>query len=444
MASFLISAGLFGRSWHLCVRFFVLLANIFVWCVRWDVLSMVRWALPKKRSKVSEGSGPVSERPAETECPPPRVVDRQPAFTPPQSVQCESCGGKGNKSDWPCPTCYQNDFEMDSAKRRIEALGWTVSREGDEWLATRGLRTAKKLYIEELADLVAKESDNPNAFAALEFEGWKINPAGGPNHSYLATRDGKQVIGETVHDVRRKIESGQFDENYIVGQSSVIIYDDHPMYGHVRKYWPSWVELHRRPGNPHMAELDSDQSGRKGHCGLMFTLTAGIAAREFRNLWDGLCVKFKANAQIATGRAAARHLPSELLKAGWSRDHTAETADGRSVCSDDPAAVAWNISGAVTLALGAFNDPWHKYFKELAKLLQERNLDFGTGAERDALVYLWNRRTSGQKEVIAIAEEVERRLGLVRDFAAQPVEPTEDLPSLSLFLASPHGEGTVR
>lgn len=427
MASFLISAGLFGRGWHLCVRFFVLLANIFVWCVRWDVLSVVRWALPKKSSKASsskasEGSSPVSERPAETECPPPRVVvDCQPAFMPSQSVQCESCGGKGSKSDWPCSTCYQNDFEMDSATRRIEALGWTVSREGNEWLATRGLRTAKRLYIEELADLVAieeladlvaKESDNPSVFAALEFDGWKINPAGGPEHLYLATRDGKQVIGETIHEVREKIETGRFDETRIVGQTLVIIYDDHPMYGHVWKYWPSWVELHRRSGRPHMTILDSDKSGRAGHYGLMFTLTAGTAAREFRNLWDDLCVKFKARAAIATGRASARHLPSELLKAGWSRDYTAVTADGRRVCADDPDAVAWNISGAVTLALGVFSDPWQKYFKELAKLLQERKLDFGTGAERDALVYLWNRRTSGSEEVIAIAEEVERRLGM--------------------------------
>lgn len=519
MMSFLVSASIFGRAWQLFVRFLVLLANILVWCVRWDVLSVVRWALPKRskghpkngdylktisraegiREKAQAALGATQLRLSKCRCkrdatthfrsaaelgseiawleqrekdqlenitklvqaleqakeavgnltpsggvmqtgflllsdpsealeqlaktgyvPSPEeiakrigalVVDSQPTFMPqPSHVWCEDCNGTGKSKDsnWPCQTCYQYEAELDSAKRRIEALGWTVSREGNEWLATRGLRTARKLYIEELADLVAKENDDPSAFAVLEFEGWKINPAGGPKYSYLATRDGKQVIGESIHEVREKIESGRFDENYIVGQSSVIIYDDHPMYGYVRKYWPSWVELHHSPRKAHMAELDSDQSGRDGHCGLMFTLTAGVAAREFRNLWDDLCVKFKARAAIATGRASARHLPSELLKAGWSRNHTAETADGHSTCLDDPAAVAWNISGALCQALGVFSDQWQQYFKELAKLLQERHPD--SDLEGDALVYRWNRSASGQEEVVAVAEEVERRL----------------------------------
>ena len=110
------------------------------------------------------------------------------------------------------------------------------------------------------------------------------------------------------------------------------------------------------------------------------------------------------------GSRADALLPSELLRVGWSRDHTAETADGRSVCTDDPGAVAWSLSGAVNQSLSVFSDPWQRYYKELGSLLASR---VTTELRGDALVYMWNRRiATGQAAAVALAEEVERRLGL--------------------------------
>lgn len=288
---------------------------------------------------------------------------------------CSDCGGTGKMkgSEWPCTTCYDRDFRTDIKKRRIEALGWTVSREDDRWLAKRGLREVGHRDIEVLAGMVVGIFPGP----------------------------------ETGFD-----ESGtaKTAESHKIGRSSILVYDDHPMYGHVLKYWPSWVELHCSRTKPHMAELDSDQSGRKGHRCLVFTMAPECTRDDFESLWGELCGQFKAHAAVAVNRAAVRNLPSELLRAGWSCDYTAETADGRSVCSDDPDAVAWSLSGAVNQALGAFSDPWQRYFKELGSLLASR---MTTELRGDALVYMWNRRVAtGQDAVVALAEEVERRLGL--------------------------------
>lgn len=110
---------------------------------------------------------------------------------------------------------------------------------------------------------------------------------------------------------------------------------------------------------------------------------------------------------ITAERATATEagpLPSDLLRRGWTR-HAALDAEGRIVTPCDPSATAFSIWGAGNRAFDPGGETWREWIRHLTDILAERH--GGMSAQR------WNRdagRTHAQ--VVAVAEEIERRMGL--------------------------------
>ncbi len=105
--------------------------------------------------------------------------------------------------------------------------------------------------------------------------------------------------------------------------------------------------------------------------------------------------------------AASEVLPSALLKLGWSRTvQPAADAAGRPVFSDSPDARYFTIWAAGNRA---FDPPgsrrWASFFENLRAVLRER---YGR-----ITVQKWNRAAARtQDEVVSVAAEAERRMGL--------------------------------
>ncbi len=97
-------------------------------------------------------------------------------------------------------------------------------------------------------------------------------------------------------------------------------------------------------------------------------------------------------------------LPSALLRRGWTR-HAALDAEGRIVTPCDSSATAFSLWGAGNRAFDPGGESWREWIRHLTNVLAERH--GGISAQR------WNRdagRTHG--EVVALAVEIERRMGL--------------------------------
>lgn len=97
----------------------------------------------------------------------------------------------------------------------------------------------------------------------------------------------------------------------------------------------------------------------------------------------------------------------DLLRRGWSRTvQPATDAAGRAVMSDSPDACRFTIWAAGNCA---FDPPgsrrWRLFFDALQAVLRER---YGSGTQ----IQRWNRDAARtQDEVVAVAEEAERRMG---------------------------------
>ncbi len=100
-------------------------------------------------------------------------------------------------------------------------------------------------------------------------------------------------------------------------------------------------------------------------------------------------------------------LPSQLLRNGWSRTvQPAADAAGRAVWSDSPDARSYTIWAAGNRAWVPGSQRWGSFFDAVQAVLQER---YGNGVQ----IQKWNRDAARtQDEVVAIAEEAERRMGL--------------------------------
>jgi hypothetical protein len=94
--------------------------------------------------------------------------------------------------------------------------------------------------------------------------------------------------------------------------------------------------------------------------------------------------------------------PSDYLKRGWCQLASARDADGTPCFPGDPDAVAWCLSGAIREAILAENLPWDSEYIDWVKA-------FVGGREPS---YYNDKSERTQAEVVALAEEVERRMGL--------------------------------
>lgn len=90
-----------------------------------------------------------------------------------------------------------------------------------------------------------------------------------------------------------------------------------------------------------------------------------------------------------------KKLPSDYLRQGWCQNREAESADGNSVDPQSRYAVKWCIKGAFR-RLGGCERPAMKTIRDVCG---ENYADYNDAPGRT------------QAEVVAVAEEVERRLG---------------------------------
>jgi len=104
-----------------------------------------------------------------------------------------------------------------------------------------------------------------------------------------------------------------------------------------------------------------------------------------------------------------RLLPSTLLRRGWTRA-AALDAEGRIVTPCHSSAIAYSIWGAADCAFDPDGEPWREWFRNLTDILDERH--GGMTMQR------WNREARRtHSEVLAVAVEIERRMGLGSSFA---------------------------
>ncbi len=100
----------------------------------------------------------------------------------------------------------------------------------------------------------------------------------------------------------------------------------------------------------------------------------------------------------------ANPLPSALLRRGWTR-HAALDAEGRIVTPCYSSATAFSIWGAGNRAFNPGGETWREWVAHLTDVLTERY--GGMSVQR------WNRDADRtHAEVVAVAEEIERRMGL--------------------------------
>lgn len=101
-------------------------------------------------------------------------------------------------------------------------------------------------------------------------------------------------------------------------------------------------------------------------------------------------------------------LPSELLRRrGWCRE-AALDASGDEVFPTDESAAKWSIWGACDKAFEPHTRLWRVWRKGLDDILAER---YGGVSP-----HVWNRHPARRyATVVAVAEEVERRIGIARD-----------------------------
>ena len=106
-------------------------------------------------------------------------------------------------------------------------------------------------------------------------------------------------------------------------------------------------------------------------------------------------------------------LPSELLRRrGWCRE-AALDASGYEVFPTDETAAKWSIWGACDKAFEPHTRLWRAWRKGLDDILAER---YG-----GASPHVWNRHPARRyATIVAVAEEVERRIGLARDGDRRP------------------------
>ncbi len=98
-------------------------------------------------------------------------------------------------------------------------------------------------------------------------------------------------------------------------------------------------------------------------------------------------------------------LPSDYIKQGWNKNHSAIDEHGRSVGSNSPDAVSWCLLGAMTKAFPNYNNAYNTY-KDAMNL----KLFFREGWYMDIIT--WNDKQDSKNAVIAICLEVETELGL--------------------------------
>jgi len=111
-----------------------------------------------------------------------------------------------------------------------------------------------------------------------------------------------------------------------------------------------------------------------------------------------------ANTEERATASEAVPLPSTLLRRGWTRS-AALDREGRIVLPCDPQAVAWSLWGAADAALKPGGKAWREWFRLLTEILDERN-----GGKT---MQHWNREPRRtHSEIVAVAEEIERRMGL--------------------------------
>ena len=99
-------------------------------------------------------------------------------------------------------------------------------------------------------------------------------------------------------------------------------------------------------------------------------------------------------------------LPTELLRRGWCREPALDEAGGE-VSPTSAMAVAWSISGACDRAFEPHSAAWRAWRQGLEDSLRER---YG-----GVSACVWNQHPSRRRAtVLAVAEEVKRRIGLAR------------------------------
>ncbi len=89
-------------------------------------------------------------------------------------------------------------------------------------------------------------------------------------------------------------------------------------------------------------------------------------------------------------------MPSDLLRSGWTRKGVAVNGHGDPVLSDDPAAIAWSLSGAVNAIFGPNSAEWRSYTGALQALVGHNIVRWSRDPDRT------------QDEVVAVALEAER------------------------------------
>ncbi len=105
-----------------------------------------------------------------------------------------------------------------------------------------------------------------------------------------------------------------------------------------------------------------------------------------------------------TTASEAVPLPSVLLRAGWTR-HAALDAEGRIVTPCFSSATAYSIWGAGYRAFHPGGETWGEWCRHLADILAEQHGGMS--------VLRWNQHAARtHAEVVAVAEEIERRMGL--------------------------------
>ena len=323
--SFLLSASISARVWRRFVRILVLCVNVVVWCVRFDVMSMIRWALPKRSRKplMIFASLPLLAKP---------IVDAEKRLEKIEAV-------------------------LGATRTRISNLREKrdAARDTTKIAAQAGALSTAKSHLRAIAELDAEITYLEQHEKALSRNILDME---------AALVKAKQAVASLTPS------GGVMQEPFVDLATCYSIAGDLA----TNEYAPSEADIKTRIG-----QLEED-----GALVVDYDIRKKIEVGQLD--------------EVGGSRADAL-LPSELLRVGWSRDHTAETADGRSVCTDDPGAVAWSLSGAVNQSLSVFSDPWQRYYKELGSLLASR---VTTELRGDALVYMWNRRiATGQAAAVA-------------------------------------------